>query len=310
MSALHSGSLIGGLIPVAGVIALGWTLRRTGLVPEELWAGVTRLSYQALLPALLFATIARADTAGLPAGRFLLAMTAGFLVMAALAALAGRVVPMSGPAFTSVFQGGLRINGFVVFALAQASFPPEGVALVALMFAVMVPLVNGLAVGVLAAFGEGAAAPGVRVVARRVATNPLIVGCAAGLIGAAVGADGFASLMDTADLVGRAALPLILLAVGASLDFGAVRAAPRLLALTVLLKLVMAPLVFAGLASLAGAEGAARTTLVAIGAAPCAASAYVLAREMGGDARLMAGAVTATTVLAFAALPAWVGLLG
>ena len=310
MSALLSGPLIGGLWPIAGAIAVGWSLRRTGLVPAALWVGVTRLSYQALLPALLFVTIARADTAGLPAGRFLLALAVGFLVMAGFAALAGRLVPMSGPAFTSVFQGGLRINGFVVFALAQASFPPDGVALVALMFAVMVPLVNVLAVGVLAVFGDGEAAPSPHVVARRVATNPLILGCLAGLVGAAAGVGGVAPLMDTADLVGRAALPLILLAVGASLDFGAVQASPRLLALAVGLKLLVAPLVFAGLASLVGAEGVARTALVTIGAAPCAASAYVLAREMGGDARLMAGAVTATTVLAFAALPFWVDLLG
>ena len=54
----------------------------------------------------------------------------------------------------------------------------------------------------------------------------------------------------------------------------------------------------------------ALVALMAIGAAPCAASAYVLAREMGGDAELMAGHVTATTILAFAALPFWLGLAG
>jgi predicted permease len=39
--------------------------------------------------------------------------------------------------------------------------------------------------------------------------------------------------------------------------------------------------------------------LAAIGATPGAAASYVLAAEMGGDTRLMAGHVTATTILAF-----------
>ena len=62
--------VVAALVPIAGVIALGWTLRRTRLVAAELWGGVNRLAYQALLPALLFSTISTADYAALPAGPF------------------------------------------------------------------------------------------------------------------------------------------------------------------------------------------------------------------------------------------------
>ena len=297
--------IVAGLVPVAGAIALGWALRRSGLVAAGLWGGITRLSYQALLPALFFSTIGGTERDGLPVGTFLGALTCGFLVMAALSLGAARLARAPGPALTSVFQGGLRINGFVVLALAQAAFPPEGAVLVAIMFGVMVPLVNVLCVGVLAAYGAAEAAPGAGLVARRIVTNPLILGCAAGLLAAALPARP-EPLMETAALVGRAALPLILLSVGASLDFAGARAAPRLLALAATLKLVVAPLVFWGLGAAFGADGAALTALMAIGAAPCAASAYVLAREMGGDAELMGGAVTVTTLLAFLALPFWI----
>ncbi|MFW6300145.1 MAG: AEC family transporter [Oceanicaulis sp.] len=83
-----------------------------------------------------------------------------------------------------------------------------------------------------------------------------------------------------------------------------------MLSLSVSLKLVAAPLVFYGLGLAFGVEGLALVILTAIGATPGAAASYVLASEMGGDARLMAGHVTATTLLAFIAMPFWIWVAG
>ncbi len=112
------------LVPVFGVIALGWALRRTGLVAAPLWGGINRLSYQALMPAMLFSTIVAADFAALPAGPFLIAAVAGFVAMGVIT-MGFRLIPMPGPVFTSLFQGGVRWNGFVLLALAPAAFGPE-----------------------------------------------------------------------------------------------------------------------------------------------------------------------------------------
>jgi malonate transporter and related proteins len=45
-------------------------------------------------------------------------------------------------------------------------------------------------------------------------------------------------------------------------------------------------------------------------ALPMAPSAYILARQMGGDARLMAGILTTQTALAIVTLPIWISLFG
>jgi malonate transporter len=82
----------------------------------------------------LFSTISTADYAGLPAGSFLIAVTLGFLVMGAIA-FALKPLPVDGPAYTSLFQGAVRWNGFVLLALAGAAFGAEGEALAALVFA-------------------------------------------------------------------------------------------------------------------------------------------------------------------------------
>jgi len=141
-------------------------------------------------------------------------------------------------------------------------------------------------------------------------TNPLIIACLAGAASNALGLFQSGAIADTTQLAGRAALPLILLAIGAGLDFSALKARPALLALAVTLKLIVAPIVFISLGHVFGVEGTPLILLAAIGSTPGAAAAYVLASEMGGDARLMAGHVTATTLLAFFALPFWIWMAG
>jgi hypothetical protein len=297
------------LIPIFGVIALGWALRRSNLVRLELWPGINRLSYQALLPALLFSTISTAQIEGGEAGPFLIAATIAFLAMGAIS-FAFKPLPVDGPAFTSLFQGGVRWNGFVLLALAVPVFGSEGAALAALVFAPTVPIINVMCVVVVTIWGVSDRKPDMARVAGRIVTNPLIIACLAGAAANGLGWFQTGPVADTAALAGRAALPLILLAIGAGLDFSALKARPALLALSVSLKLIVAPLVFYGLGLLFGLEGMALALLTAMGATPGAAAAYVLASEIGGDARLMAGHVTATTVLAFFALPFWIGFAG
>lgn len=290
------------LFPVFGVIALGWVLRRSGLVAAPLWGGISRLSYQALMPAMLFSTIATADYAGLPAGSFLLAAVTSFIVLGIIM-MAFLVIPMPGPVFTSLYQGGVRWNGFVLLALAPAAFGPEGAALAALVFAPTVPLVNLLCVGVMGVWGASDEPPNLRRVMMRIVTNPLILACLAGAAANALGLFQSGPVADTISLAGRAALPLILLTIGAGLNFSALGARPAILSLSVTMRLIVSPVIFYGVGLLFGVEGIALVVLTGVGATPGAAAAYVLAREMGGDAELMAGHVTATTILAAITLP-------
>lgn len=297
------------LLPIFGVITLGWVLRRSGIVPADFWPKINRLSYQALLPALLFSSISTTSQDLTTAIPFLAAATLAFVTMGIIA-MGFVTLPVGGPAFTSVFQGGVRWNGFVLLALSSVVFGPEGAALASLVFAPTVPIINMMCVAVLSVWGASDEKQNIAGVIRRIAVNPLIIACIAGIFANTLGWFQTGPIADTAALAGRAALPMILLAIGAGLDFTALKARPALLGLTISLKLVVAPLVFWGLGTAFGVTGMPLALLVAIGSTPGAAAGYVLASEMGGDARLMAGHVTATTLLAFVALPLWIGFAG
>lgn len=297
------------LFPVFGMIFIGWALRRSQLLPDASWGPISRLAYLGLSPAILFTSIARADLTQFELGNFMLAAIAGFLGMALITLAIKPLLRIPDPTYTSLFQATCRWNGLLIMALAISLFGDEGEVLVAVIMAVSIPLVNMECVAALSVWGDGAK-PDWKSVIFRIFTNPLILGSG---LGGIVNFAGIAipdPIWATIDMLGRAALPLILLAVGAGLNFTAMKARPWLLTLSIFLKLMIAPLVFYAAGVLMGFEGVPLTVLVLTGASPGAASAYVLAKQLGGDAPYSAGDITASALFCFITIPFWLKVLG
>jgi len=302
-------SIVSALVPVFGVIFVGWLLRRSHLLPEDSWGPISRLAYLGLSPALLFSSISHADLSDIQLGSFILAAMLGFLGMAAITLALKPFLRIPDPTYTSLFQATCRWNGLLILALGISLFGDQGEILVALVMVVSIPLVNIECVAALSVWGDGAQ-PKWGSILYRILTNPLILGSAAGGIVNLGNIPLPAMASNTIDLLGQAALPLILLSVGAGLNFTAMKARPRLLALSVFIKLMIGPLVFYGVGRALGIEGVPLTILLLTGASPGAASAYVLAKQMGGDAPYSAGDITASALFCFVTIPFWLWLLG
>ena len=76
-----------------------------------------------------------------------------------------------------------------------------------------------------------------------------------------------------------------------------------------MLKLVLMPAATALACHLLGIEGLTAAVAVLFTACPISASSYVLARQLGGDAPLMAGLITLTTIAAALTMPLTLVLL-
>lgn len=297
------------LVPVFAVIVLGHVLRRAGFPDEGFWAQAERVTYMLLFPALLVNTLARGDFGDASTLPMALGLMVGLaLTGAGLLALRGRM-GLGGPAFSSVFQGGVRMNTYVGLALVAALYGPHGLALAAVAMVAQIPLINVMCVPVVARLGGGANGHGMGLV-RELVKNPLILGCAAGFTLNLSDLQLPASVYETLAVLGRAALPMGLLAVGAGLRPGALGSALRPTLWASGTKLVVLPLVTALLCLLFGARGTALNVAVIFAALPTATSAYILARQLGGDADLMAAIITAQTLLAALTLPVVIALLG
>jgi predicted permease len=239
---------------------------------------------------------------------FMLVLVVAILGMAMLLigiqAVVRRRHPESGPSFSSIFQGATRFHGFVAIAVIGPLYGDEGVALAALALAIMVPMLNVISVIVLSIYGRSETRPDVAAVSRRVLTNPLVIAVAVGLAFNALGVPDI--LFQAIDIIGAGGLGLALLAVGSGMRMGKAAEHKRLLAIGVVTRLIGMPAIVIAMSYLLGLEGLPRTVAIIAGAVPTAASAYVMARKMGGDAELMSSIVTFQVIVAFFTLPLFI----
>ena len=298
--------VLAALAPVFLLILLGWVVRACRVVSAEALGHVNRFGYFVLYPAFLFTTIASASFESADAGPFVLGALGGFLCMVLLT-LCARLFIKDGPAFTSIFQGATRWNGFAILAAASEIFGPLGRPFIALIFGPAVLILNIISVAVLARWGVHGKTS-LKFIVAQIAGNPLVLACVAGLMALAIGLPDLGSFSDALRLLGQAAMPVALICVGAGIDLGAARTAHREVVLAAALKLLVAPALFYLLVRGVGASPMAAAIAVGVGSTPTAAASYTLAREMGGDARLMAAIVSVTTLVSFITMPIAIGL--
>ena len=296
------------ITPIFLIIATGYLLFRFRVVGESVWSAIEHICFYLLMPALIMRTLARANLGDLPVVDFALVLLVAILGMAtiliATQALILKRHPESGPSFSSIFQGATRFHGFVAVAVIGPLYGDQGLALAALALAVMVPLLNVISVIVLSIYGRSDNRPDFVSIARKIFGNPLIIACVIGLAFNALGIPDV--VFDTIEIIGAGGLGLALLAVGAGMKLGQAARHKILLFIGVTIRLVGMPCIIILMSWLLGLEGLPRTVAIIAGAVPTAASSYVMARKMGGNAELMSSIVTFQIIVAFFTLPAFI----
>ncbi|HPC84159.1 MAG TPA: AEC family transporter [Thermoanaerobaculaceae bacterium] len=297
-------SVLGGLVPVFALLALGCLARRWGLVDAAAAAGLNRLVANLALPALLLAKI---GTSPLEANfsPALVAVTVGGTALAAAAAwAAGRLARLPGPALGVTTQAAMRGNiAYLSFPLILATYGDPGLRMAAVTASLLIPAMNLL--GALALLLARPGHPGLARTSLRVLGNPLVAAALAGLGLAALEWQPWPWLGATMRTLGDFALPGALLALGSQLQASAPTGLWRRAAAAATVKLVLLPaLGFWVLAALH------RPPLeVAIGvlmlAAPTAIASYPVAVDLGGDAELAGACVLVSTLACALTYAAW-----
>ena len=287
------------LFPDFALILLGALLKRYARFEDGFWTGLERMVYFVLFPSLLFSSTATAKldfaaTAGL-LGACLAAMTTG-IVLGYLARPLFKPAPV---VFASGVQCAFRFNSYVALALAGRLGGSDGIALMAVVIGVSVPLANAAAVYGLARHQKSG-------VAGEMLRNPLIVATVGGLAFNLVGIHLPEFVLATVQRLGAASIALGLIAVGAGMRLAGARIERPTLAWFTAVKLVAAPAVVFALMSVLHLPPQQRQIAVLFAALPSASSAYILAVRMGGDGAVVAFIVSATTVLSAITLPLWI----
>jgi malonate transporter and related proteins len=298
------------LLPVFLTIVVGYGLRRTKLIAEDHWVAVDHLCYYVLFPAIMFKEIAGADFTGVPvwsmAIAMMLAIIAMSLVLFALRAPLQQTMRLDGPSFSSFFQGATRWHTFIALAIIPIYFGQGALALGGLAAAAMTPLLNVINVAVISYTARGEA-PTLRELGRSFIRNPFIIATVGAILWRTFNLPMPDIAIKTLGIIGSGALGLALLAAGAGLRIDEALSAKAPVVAATALKLLAMPLLMALFLTLFGVTGQAFAVAVLCGAVPTGSGAYVLARQMGGDAPLVANILTLQVICAVVTVPLVLG---
>ncbi|MFI7541927.1 AEC family transporter [Actinoplanes sp. NPDC049599] len=306
------GEIITGFAVVWVLVLVGYLIGRFGLLDNAGLETLTRLAFFVTAPALLFSTLATAEPSGIFTGA-LAAFVLSTLLVAALYVTIARLLWRRGVAELTV---GALAAGYVNagnLGIPIAAYVLGDVAFIApvLIFQVMLAAPTALAV-LDVATGEGR--PSLRRLAALPARNPLMIASAAGIAVAVSGWEPPKPVLQPFALLGAAAVPLTLLALGMSLRGSRpLRGGPdaRERALAVVLKAVVHPLSAYLIGhGLLGLTGPALLAAVVTAALPTAQNIFVFASRYGRGEAFARDAIVLSTAAAAVTLilvVAWLG---
>jgi predicted permease len=260
---------------------------------------------------LLIQTLVKADLSKVPVagvgGALLLSALAMSLLCLALRPALSRL-DIDGPAFTSIFQGATRWQTYVALSVSANLYGDVGLALASVAMVAIIPLVNVFSVAVLAHYASPEK-QSVRAIVMTVIRNPLIWACVIGLVINVIHLPLPKIWHEVADALGRSSLAIGLLVSGAGLQLKGLFRPSVSATLGVGFKLVLMPVLALVLADWFGLSGDSLAIVAICAAVPTSPSAYVLARQMGGDAPLLAQIITLQTILAAITMPIAIALV-
>jgi len=293
--------------PVFLVIALGFALRRGGFLTAQFITGMTRLAYWVGLPALLFQKVAVAEQIEKGFGNSFVIVLAGIGGCIAVAYIAARLVRMpasqSGAFVQAAFRGNMTFMGLAIVLYAfggDQGHPAQTIAVLTL--APIVPVHNILAVTVLLAARHKLSWSAVGKIARQIATNPLLLACAAGMVWSLAGLELPAAADRALSIAGQFALPVALIAIGGTLAQAKLTGRIGRSALAAVIKVGVAPVVGCLAAMAIGAGPTETAVALILLACPTAVASYVLTDQLDGDAALASGAIVVSTILSIVSL--------
>jgi len=301
-------SILSSLVPVFLIIICGYVLKKSNFPGDKFWEGAEQIVYYILFPALLFSSSAGASWEFYSVSSMVLAILATMFFMSGVLLVLRPRLTKKDASFTSIFQGSIRFTTYIGLAAVFALFGKEGLYLAAVLITVLIPLVNILSVMVLVRYGsqqEG----GWYWIFTTVIKNPLIIACLAGMGLNLLGLNLPEMVENFSIILGKGSLPLGLLAVGASLQFSTMKKAGPEITYACLLKLLLLPMLMWLSCSLIGVDSLSTSVAVLFAALPGSPLSYILAKQLGGDTKLMSAIVAVQTGIAMVSLPVIIALV-
>jgi len=296
------------ILPVFGLIAIGYLSRLAGLVSDRTGEGLSEFVFTLAVPCLIFRTLARAEIPAAQPWGYWISYFAGVAIVWGLATLAARrIFAVSGTAaVVAGFSAGQANTVLVGIPMILKAYGDEGAVPLFLLIAVHLPITMTLAT----LLAEGRRTSPLAIL-RRLATHPIIIGILAGAALRPVSGAVPETIWQIVDFIAAASVPCSLISMGIALRRHGLGAGWGLPGVISILKLVLHPLVVFLLATFVFEMPRAWAGVAVLFAAcPSGINAYLFAQRYGEGVALASSAIALSTALSLVSIVAWLQVLG
>lgn len=289
------------------LMIIGVGVRKYKLLSAAEVNHLNHMVFVVFFPAMMFANLYGADIKEVMDGRLITFGVAAVLIEYLVTLLLVLRIEKEPKSRGAMIQAIYRSN-FVIMGIPIAvnMFGHGNLAVTAMMVSIIVPVYNVLAVITLEVFRGGR--PDLINILKKLATNPLILGAAAGIIAVLTDLKLPRVLETVIDDMSAVATPMALVILGASFNFKSIRRCRRNLIVAVTSRLIIVPAMGLSAAALLGFRGIAFVTLIAIFASPTAVSSFTMAETMDSDSELAGNCVVFSSAFACFTMFFWIFL--
>ncbi len=293
--------------PVFLIIILGNILRRIKVPDLSFWEVNDKLCYWVLIPALLFHFISQVNLSSEMLYSYSVLIFSGFFISFISVIILGKILGYTPEIWTSILQGSIRQNAFIALAIAGSFYGNEGLKIASLFTFIYVPSINIIIITIMVISlnksDQMESKKGFISIFIEIFKNPFILAMIAGLLFSFSDLKSISILIDTTKLLGSAALPIMLLTIGAKIKVQDLTLQITPIIISNSLKLFILPLTVYFVASQLELSKTEIVVAIIFSAVPTATMSYTFAKQFGADDQLMRGILTTQVLLSFITIP-------
>jgi predicted permease len=301
-------AVIGVVLPVFGLIAVGFLARWTKLLGDLAGEGLSGFVYTLAIPCLIFRTLARAHIPDVqPWGYWISYFVAVAIVWSLATLIARRIFDLDPMAATVAgFATGQANTVLVGIPMILKAYGDEGAVPLFLLIAIHLPIT--MTAATVLAEGRGASP---LAILRRLATHPIVIGVLLGSLVRWLPPAITDAVWPVVDPIGNAAVSCALVGMGIALKRYGLEGGLALPAIIAALKLVVHPLIVWLLAfHVFSMPPAWAGVAVLFASAPSGINAYLFAERYKSGVAIASSAIALSTGFAVLTTIMWLLILG
>lgn len=300
-TAINTMIILDTIFPLFALLFLGGILKKFNITNEHYLKISDKLVYFIFFPAMLFWKIGGSSSKeGISIGLILSAVIAVCIVYL-LSLVSMKLFKISSYQSGAFSQACYRFNSYLGMAIVLNILNEPGARHFGILAGFIIPVINILAVSTLIWFSgnELRFKEKIDFLSKALISNPLIIGCVAGIFFSNANI-GFPVFVDnTFSLMTSVTLPLALISIGGSLSFAGLAKHMKVSILASFFKLILLPLAGYLLLKAFNVTGVPFKTGMIFFALPASTAIYVLSSQLNSDTELASAAIMLSTLLSF-----------